>query len=391
MQVLDYLKELDIKPAKRLSQLEDKLVIDLGKNKATEIISVINERGRDERKGIKPDDEAFYHAKHEDMKISLAISGAFDGDIIRRILEWLDDSTVEFGENVLDLGCENGIMTCYLAMNHPDSSFLGIDRSVDAIARANELKDRLGIANIRFEAVDSKDVDGKFDTVICSRNVHENLEYFTPDRMELFRVQAAAYQEHLKDHASHMDSLLNDGGEFIVIERAEITAFVAGWLLALNERGMSPVEFGEIEASYLGQDALFQVAIMKKTGRIDSKALLGTYIDFCLRDLGEAGKAQGPQEGAMLLERTATGLIEGIDLYNSHDIRAARLAVWQCMDDMVMLERHSLGNGVHDYLLMPGNMAEDALNVIRNDARNYRNNGFKGEDLKKVLANQGLV
>ena len=93
----------------------------------------------------------------------------------------------------------------------------------------------------------------------------------------------------------------------------------------------------------------------------------------------------------MLLERTATGLIEGIDLYNSHDIRAARLAVWQCMDDMVMLERHSLGNGVHDYLLMPGNMAEDALNVIRNDARNYRNNGFKGEDLKKVLANQGLV
>ena len=56
-----------------------------------------------------------------------------------------------------------------------------------------------------------------------------------------------------------------------------------------------------------------------------------------------------------------------------------------------MLERHSLGNGMHDYLLMPEDRAEDALEVIRNDARNYRNNGFKGEDLKKVLANQGLV
>ena len=58
---------------------------------------------------------------------------------------------------------------------------------------------------------------------------------------------------------------------------------------------------------------------------------------------------------------------------------------------MAMLERHSLGNGVNDYLLLPGDKTEDALNVIRNDARNYRNNGFRGEDLKKVLAKQGLV
>ena len=391
MNVLEYLKELDIKPARRASQLEDKLIIDLGKERASEIVSVINERGKMERRGLKPDDEAFYRTKHQDMAVSLAVSGAFDGDIIRRILEWLDDSTIEFGEDVLDIGCENGLMTCYLAMNHPDSSFLGIDRSAEAVARAYELKDRLNIANICFEVKDAREIGETFDTVICSRNIHENLEYFTPDRMELFRVQAGAYKVHLKEYAQNMDSLLNDGGEFVMIERSDIAAFIAGWLLALNDRGMTPTEFGEINASYLGNDAPFHVAIMKKTGGMDPKALLNMYIDFSLRDLGQPGKNPGPQEGAMLLESTAEGLIEGIDLYNTHDIRAARLAVWKCVNDMIMMERHSLGNGLHDYLLMPLDRAEDALEAIRNDTRNYRNNGFKGEDLKKVLANQGLV
>ena len=391
MNVLEYLKELDIKPSKRASQLEDKLIIELGKERASDIISAINERGRMERRGLKPDDETFYRVKHQDMKVSLAISGAFDGDIIRRILEWLDDSTVEFGKDVLDIGCENGLMTCYLAMKHPESQFLGIDRSKEAIARANEIKDRLNIANIRFEVQDAREINDTFDTVICSRNIHENLEYFTPDRMELFRTQAGAYKDHLNDYAQNMGSLLNEGGEFVMIERADIAAFIAGWLLALNEKGMIPAEFGEIQASYLGNDAVFQVAIMKKSGGIDPKALMNMYIDFSLRDLGQPGKSTGPQEGAMVLESTAEGLIEGIDLYNTHDIRAARLAVWKCTGGIIMLERHSLGNGMHDYLLMPEDRAEDALEVIRNDARNYRNNGFKGEDLKKVLANQGLV
>ena len=391
MNVLDYLKELDIKPLRRLSQLEDKLIIDLGREKAGEIISVINERGRMERRGLKPDDEAFYAIKHRDTEVSMAISGAFDGDIIRRILEWLDDSTVVFGNKVLDIGCENGIMTCYLAMKHPESDFLGIDRSSEAIACAEELKKRLNIENARFKVMDVKEMAEPFDTVICSRNIHENLEYFTPDRMDLFRVQSEAYEEHLRDYAACMDSLVDDGGEFIMIERSDIAAFLTGWLLALNERGMSPAEFGEIDAEYMGQRAAFHVAILKKTGTADRKGTINEYIDFCLRDLGQPGTNFGPQEGAMLLQRTVEGLIEGIDLYNSHDIRAARLAVWKCTDGMTMLERHSLGNGMHDYLLLPGEKTEDALNVIRNDARNYRNNGFKGEDLKKVLANQGLV
>jgi hypothetical protein len=118
---------------------------------------------------------------------------------------------------------------------------------------------------------------------------------------------------------------------------------------------------------------------------------MNTYLDFALRDLGQAGNKPTSFDGAMLLERTAVGLIEGIDLFNRHGIRAARLAVWQCSGGMVIMERHSLGNNMHDYLLLPGDKTENALEVIRNDARNYRNNGFRGEDLKKVLANQGLI
>ena len=112
MTAAEYLEELKIKPVKRLSQLEDNLIITLGKKKATEIIDTINARGRAERQGRKPDDKKFYSIKHRDFRTSMLISGAFDGDIILRISEWLEDSTVTFGEKVLDIGCENGIITC---------------------------------------------------------------------------------------------------------------------------------------------------------------------------------------------------------------------------------------------------------------------------------------
>ena len=394
MTAAEYLEELKIKPVKRLSQLEDNLIITLGKKKATEIIDTINARGRAERQGRKPDDKKFYSIKHRDFRTSMLISGAFDGDIILRISEWLEDSTVTFGEKVLDIGCENGIITCFLALNHPESHFVGIDRSREAVNCAETLKAQLSITNAEFKVMDTEKL-GKsgetFDTVLCSRNIHENLEYFTPDRMELFRIQAKSYEDHLKDYAAFMKGLLKEDGEFVTIERAEIPAFIMGWLMALNEDGLALKELGEINAAYLGQSAIFRVAILKNGQAMDRRILMNTYLDFALRDLGQAGNKPTSFDGAMLLERTAVGLIEGIDLYNHHGIRAARLAVWQCSGGMVIMERHSLGNSMHDYLLLPGDKTENALEVIRNDARNYRNNGFRGEDLKKVLANQGLI
>ena len=59
---------------------------------------------------------------------------------------------------VLDIGCGPGEITCELARRHPHLSFLGIDHSTQAIRRATRNAERLGLGNIRFQAISAEDL-----------------------------------------------------------------------------------------------------------------------------------------------------------------------------------------------------------------------------------------
>jgi SAM-dependent methyltransferase len=72
------------------------------------------------------------------------------------IRRFADLAAAHFGEakRVLDLGCGPGEITCELARRYPDISFLGVDHSATAVARAMDLASRIAVANIRFERGD---------------------------------------------------------------------------------------------------------------------------------------------------------------------------------------------------------------------------------------------
>jgi len=57
-------------------------------------------------------------------------------------------------DQVLDLGCGPGEITCELARRFPGTAFLGIDHSGNAIGRATELAGRLRLSNVTFETGD---------------------------------------------------------------------------------------------------------------------------------------------------------------------------------------------------------------------------------------------
>ncbi len=64
---------------------------------------------------------------------------------------------------VVDLGCGPGEVTCELARRHAGARFIGVDHSTEAIARARQLVDRLGLTNIRFEQQDVERYDPPAD------------------------------------------------------------------------------------------------------------------------------------------------------------------------------------------------------------------------------------
>src|SRR5437868_15404402 len=71
---------------------------------------------------------------------------------------------------VLELGCAGGGNLIPMAYTYPESTFLGIDLSVEQIRQGEELREALGLANIELRAMSILDVDdrfGTFDYIIC--------------------------------------------------------------------------------------------------------------------------------------------------------------------------------------------------------------------------------
>ncbi|ETJ33131.1 hypothetical protein Q604_UNBC12421G0001, partial [human gut metagenome] len=66
------------------------------------------------------------------------------------------------GKKVLDLGCDNGITTCFVANLYPNSEIIGVDKCKKGIKCAEEIAQKLGVKNVKFEAVDAKKVDKFF-------------------------------------------------------------------------------------------------------------------------------------------------------------------------------------------------------------------------------------
>lgn len=70
---------------------------------------------------------------------------------------------------VLEIGCAGGLNILPQALDFPDAEFVGIDLSPVQIEQANELKEKLELKNIRFEALDLMKMNaenfGKFDYI----------------------------------------------------------------------------------------------------------------------------------------------------------------------------------------------------------------------------------
>ena len=81
-------------------------------------------------------DKRFYDAKYEEPRAGYAYSGIYDGEFYPVLADWLKKNETKFGSEVLDVGCDCGIITCLMARMFPSSHFTAVDRSRNAIAAA---------------------------------------------------------------------------------------------------------------------------------------------------------------------------------------------------------------------------------------------------------------
>jgi 2-polyprenyl-3-methyl-5-hydroxy-6-metoxy-1,4-benzoquinol methylase len=89
---------------------------------------------------------------------------------------------LEAGIDVLDLGCGRGIAVAALARRFPNSRFVGIDFSTEAIGWARQQVEMDGLANLRYEVMDAAEMDREnaFDFITTFDAIHDQAR---PDRV----------------------------------------------------------------------------------------------------------------------------------------------------------------------------------------------------------------
>ncbi|MBQ9517636.1 MAG: class I SAM-dependent methyltransferase [Eubacterium sp.] len=237
-QVEDYMKEVGLKYIKTPNDFIAGLAVKTDKQYAQDMAYELNSRGE----GAPVDNSHFYELKNRSLDGSVYVSAAFDGGVFRHIGNLTIDNAELFGSRVLDLCCDCGIVTCFMAKQFPDKSFVGIDINEAAIENAKELAARLGVTNAEFVCADVFELDlgKKFDCVTSFRSLLDACEMTTqglnfvgyrPEREESYKN---AFMGFAKTVANH----LAENGTLISVERYTAEYGWLGWLEALAECGM---------------------------------------------------------------------------------------------------------------------------------------------------------
>lgn len=237
-QVDKYMNDLGLRYFRNSNEFVAHLALKTGKQYASEVADLLNSRAQ----GLNSNNQIFYELKNQTLTGSLCISAAFDSGLFRHLGNMIIDNAEMFNGKVLDVGCDCGIVTCFIAQQCPNSTVVGIDCNELAVNCAKELAQKLGLTNVTFEVADIYDYSSaeKYDIATSFRGLLDICQQQTKGVSVIGEraVRECAYQKAFLPLATSISNNLNDNGKFISVERYTAMYGWLGWLQALNEAGI---------------------------------------------------------------------------------------------------------------------------------------------------------
>jgi trans-aconitate methyltransferase len=245
----DYLNGLEMKDCRTNEEYWEQL----DSHNTGILLDMLDQAMQDRYEGDISDAE-FYDIKNKTLRLSLDVSN-YSYDLYRKYFEWLINSHIEAPQKILDLGCDNGVVTCFLAKLFPGSEVVGIDVLEKGITCAKELAEKLGLTNVSFLQTDVKDLQehfpkNSFDLITAFAVFHEAMEGSseqpTPwSTEELLKTDLPEYDTNGLLNLVH-DLLKDDTSEFITCDRLPGMNSVSLWARLLKEAGLH-VDFARSE------------------------------------------------------------------------------------------------------------------------------------------------
>lgn len=378
--VIDYLNQLKLKPSKNFRQFWNDLEYQHGRRAIAPLKEAMSQRNP----GATTND--IYVLKNQNLKLSLDFA-KYSADLYRRFFDWLVARPHPQAGRLLDVGCDNGIVTCFIASLFPESEVVGVDIEPQAVACAEELANRLGLTNVRFFQSDVRQLDTlldarSFDRILSVRSFHEMLgEVSEPPRhwstQELLGRSVEAGHLHL---LRMMRNLLRDeAAELITFERLPWLASAAMWADELKQAGLfvdwAQAEF--IAFQEVGENQEMPVFVCRTTPS-DSAILEGVY------RLYGAGSAAALMAGAEYEDAEAEALfyrieskqfLSGIQIDFPEDTQM-RYELWQTESSPVLYQYTNVGNRKLNVLSV-GDLETAMRDFEVTLPAHYQNQGFK--------------
>lgn len=156
------------------------------------------------------------------------------------------------GRRVLDVGCGIGVHTMFLAEALPESTVVGVDLLPKAIAVAEELSDKLGLSNTKFEFGDINDIDSEemgaeFDLITGATLIHDvDPPLFLPIEVDAARngltdAVLANLGSARSRYAVAIAELLESNGVYIGMERCATADQMGSLLGAFHHAGLESI------------------------------------------------------------------------------------------------------------------------------------------------------
>ncbi len=210
--------------------------------------------------------DALVDYMNQSLEMSLLGSSFYDRVFFRRAMDYLLRYESFWRGDILDHGCGNGILTCFLAWMHPESSVTGVDLSANAVSVAGELARRLQVDNVRFGGRQAAERE-RYNVLFSCRTVHENIACIPLCRESQRSVLSA--EEQIKRHEEYTKILsvfIKPKGYLISVERYEDDEAYAGLVGALIRSGFCQVKGSHMQLSCKNGDetAVFQAAVFQK-------------------------------------------------------------------------------------------------------------------------------
>ena len=184
-----------------------------------------------------------YGLIYSSLEFSNALAGQLDAERLGLFAEWMLTQTGNLsGKTIVDIGCGNGLLACFLAQLFPDAQVFALDISLDAtlVTDARTIGLKLGNVHTFTGTLDSfvKDVPIKADLVIASEVYANTINADTFVTGQMTPGERDIPQEPLADMVL-VNGLLADEGLFFSQDSWPYAESFCRWVRICEASGLA--------------------------------------------------------------------------------------------------------------------------------------------------------